>query len=235
MCGHCWRGRYCFTRRHEAAKPTSGYFLRLLAAKEANSLFALLEGRGPRDQNGRRASAPPCAGIAGGGAIVSHEGTKPPSHQRRFFARYAPFCGKRGQFFICIAGGSRAPRPKRAESLRPSMCGHCWRGRYCFTRRHEAAKPPAEIFCALCAFLRQKRPILYLHCWRVAGPATEMGGAPPPLHGCLAGESRSKNILRPRTRPRIAFFHTKPRRLTWRRQYQASSIQQQVRSRPPGL
>jgi hypothetical protein len=41
------------------------------------------------------------------------------------------------------------------------------------------AKQPADFFCA---FWRRKRPVLFLHYWRVAGPATKSGGEPPPLH-----------------------------------------------------
>jgi hypothetical protein len=37
-------------------------------------------------------------------------------------------------------------------------------------------------FCAFCAFLWRINDCSFLHCRRVAGPATKTGGEPPPLH-----------------------------------------------------
>jgi hypothetical protein len=109
---------------------------------------ALLEGRRPCDQNGRRASAPPRAGFA---------------------------------------GGSQALRPKRAESLRPSTCGLCWRVAGPATKTG-GAPPPLHVRALLEGRRpcdqngRSLRPSTCGLCWRVAGPATKTGGAPPPLH-----------------------------------------------------
>jgi hypothetical protein len=92
----------------------------------------------------------------------------------------------------CLDGGSRAPRPKRAESLRPSMCGHRW----------------------------SLRPSMCGHRWRVAGPATETGGEPPPLHvrALLEGRGpRDRNGRRASAPPCAGIaggsllFHTKAR------------------------
>jgi hypothetical protein len=73
-----------------------------------------------------------------------------------------------------------------------------------------------------------------LHCWRVAGSATDMGGEPPPLHGCLDGGSRLKtgSSSSSYSYSNRFFSHegTKPRRLTERRQDKASSIQYQTSS-----
>jgi hypothetical protein len=86
-------------------------------------------------------------------------------------------------------------------------------------------KTKQRTFLRLLRLLAAKRGLLLFHCWRVAGPATKTGGEPPPLHGCLDGGPRSKNAP---PHPRITIVShedTKPRSLTGRREYQASSIQ----------
>jgi hypothetical protein len=64
-----------------------------------------------------------------------------------------------------------------------------------------------------------------------------MGGEPPPRHGCLAGESRSKTFFVLVLVLESLFSHegTKPQRLTGRRQYQASSIEHPTSNPSPVL
>jgi hypothetical protein len=110
------------------------------------STCALLEGRGPRDRNGRRASAPPHDPGLEGRRLRDRNGRR----------ASAPPRGSRSKLCSSSSGSCFTRRRKAAKN---SGAKHPAISR---EKAHNSQNRAAGIFCAFCAFLRQKVPI---HCW----------------------------------------------------------------------